>query len=183
MGPRQVIVNDTTLRDGEQTAGVAFSAEEKLAIARALAEAGVPEMEIGIPAMGAEECETIAAIVALRLPSRLMVWGRMCEADLAAASGCGADLINLSIPVSDIQLRYKLRRDRAWALATLERCVRQARDRGMEVCVGVRMPPGPTQIFCSKWRRPRNRPAPAGSATPTPWASWSRSPPSNASAV
>ncbi|CAL1240501.1 homocitrate synthase [Candidatus Methylocalor cossyra] len=136
MGPRQVIVNDTTLRDGEQTAGVAFSAEEKLAIARALAEAGVPEMEIGIPAMGAEECETIAAIVALRLPSRLMVWGRMCEADLAAASGCGADLINLSIPVSDIQLRYKLRRDRAWALATLERCVRQARDRGMEVCVG-----------------------------------------------
>ncbi len=136
MNPGQIIVNDTTLRDGEQTAGVAFNAEEKLAIARALAEAGVPEMEIGIPAMGPEEREIIAAIAGLGLPSRLMVWGRMCEADLEAATGCGAHWVNLSIPVSDIQLRYKLGRDRDWAIATVDRYVRRARDSGLEVCVG-----------------------------------------------
>jgi homocitrate synthase NifV len=136
MNPRQVIVNDTTLRDGEQTAGVAFNAGEKLAIALALATAGVPEMEIGIPMMGPEEREIIAAIAALGLPARLMVWGRMCEADLAAATGCGAHLVNLSVPVSDIQLKHKLGRDRGWALATVDRIVRRARDTGMDVCVG-----------------------------------------------
>lgn len=132
----QVIIDDTTLRDGEQSAGVAFNADEKIAIARALSELGVQELEIGIPSMGDEEREVMRAIVDLKLPSRLLAWCRLCDTDLKAAYLTKVGMVDLSLPISDLMLKHKLNRDRNWALQEVERLVTEARLLGLEVCLG-----------------------------------------------
>jgi len=135
MAPR-VFLNDTTLRDGEQTPRVAFTAEEKLAIARALAAAGVAEIEAGTPAMGGAEIAVIRVIAGLKLGCRVTAWCRMTDGDLAAAKAAGVSAVNLSIPMSDVQLAAKLGIGRDEALARIRRFVPMARDLGLEVAVG-----------------------------------------------
>src|SRR5512136_2446796 len=102
-----IIIDDTTLRDGEQTAGVVFSKKEKIAIARMLDAIGVQELECGIPAMGEEERDSIRALVELGLSARLITWNRAVIEDIKASLLCGVSAIDISLSVSDIMISRK----------------------------------------------------------------------------
>lgn len=134
--PSTIGILDTTLRDGEQAAGVCFLLEERIRIARALSDAGIAELEIGIPAMGMHEQEDIRVLAQQKLKARTVAWCRMRKSDLAAACRCGTDAVNLSISVSDQQIARKLRRTRTWVLRQSERLIRLARDCGFAVYLG-----------------------------------------------
>ena len=135
-GPSGIVIDDTTLRDGEQTAGVVFSLEEKIRIARMLDEIGVGEIECGIPAMGADEQASVKALVDLSLDARLITWNRAVASDIQASIDSGVKAVDISLSVSDIHIKHKLRKDRFWVKEQLKRALDFAKKHDLYVSVG-----------------------------------------------
>ena len=131
-----IVIADTTLRDGEQTAGVVFSNAEKKSIARFLDSIGVQELECGIPAMGTEEQNCIRELVELDLNARLMTWNRALEADIMGSIDCGVKAVDISVSVSDMQIQNKIRKSRDWVKKQLVKTLRFAKHHDLYVSVG-----------------------------------------------
>lgn len=131
-----IIIDDTTLRDGEQTAGVMFTRAEKISIARMLDAAGVQEIECGIPAMGKAEQSAVRALVDLGLRARLITWNRAVVSDIRASLACGVTAVDISLSVSDIMIAHKLRKSREWVVEQLKEALGFAKENSLYVSVG-----------------------------------------------
>jgi len=133
---QNIIIDDTTLRDGEQTAGVVFSKREKTAIARMLDSIGVGEIECGIPAMGKEEQDSIRTLVDLGLNARLITWNRALVPEIKASLACGVQAVDISLSVSDQMIVHKLRKDREAVKEQLKVALGFAKQHDLYVSVG-----------------------------------------------
>lgn len=127
---------DTTLRDGEQAAGVSFTRNERVRLAEMLSAAGVRELEVGIPASGSEAVAGINEIADRGLPLWLLAWCRADHADLLAASQCKVHGVHVSLPVSARHLSA-WRKDTAWVFARMQELVESAREHFSYVTVGA----------------------------------------------
>ncbi|ORT52637.1 homocitrate synthase (plasmid) [Vibrio sp. qd031] len=135
---KHVTINDTTLRDGEQSPGVAFTRDEKVAIALGLESIGIKELEIGIPVMGRHEQETIATITESLTTAKSMAWCRMHRSDIEAARGIGLHWLDLSIPASGQQITHKLSfLSHREYFSHVSDQIKTAVDYGFNVCLGM----------------------------------------------
>lgn len=132
---RKLKIVDTTLRDGEQTAGVVFANSEKIMIAEMLSDLGIDQLEVGIPTMGGDEKEAIKKIVKLNLKSSIMAWNRAVIGDIEQSIDCGVDAVAISISVSDIHIENKLRTSREWVIENMIKATEFAKKNGLYVSV------------------------------------------------
>ena len=132
---KKIYIVDTTLRDGEQTAGVVFANAEKVAIAEMLSDLGVDQLEVGIPTMGGDEKRAIKNIANRNLKSSIMAWNRAVISDIEESIDCGVDAVAISISVSDIHIKHKLKTSREWVLENMVKSVEFAKKNGLYVSV------------------------------------------------
>jgi 2-isopropylmalate synthase len=128
----RVRVLDTTLRDGEQAAGVCFSWRDKVEIARRLAALRVDVVEAGFPASCQAEMRAVTEVARAVRGARVCALARAVAGDVDAAGAAlrhaEAPRIHVFIGSSEVHLAHQLRRSREDVLAMAAATVRRARD-------------------------------------------------------
>lgn len=130
---RDVCICDTTLTEGQLMPGTVFANVEKYKIASLLSDAGVSQIECGVPALGGDERVAVKHIANMGLDASIMAASRAAAKDVEMTVDCDADSISLSIPTSDVKIQHKFKRDRAWALQQITEAITLAKEHGLYV--------------------------------------------------
>ncbi len=124
---------DTTLRDGEHTPGVSLSTEDKVLIAQKLDTLGVDIIEAGSAITSEGERKAIRAIVNAKLNAEICSYCRIKQEDIDFAIECGVDSIHLVVPVSDLHIEQRLKKDRETVLQMAVDMTRYAKSKKLIV--------------------------------------------------
>ncbi len=134
---RNINIIDTTLRNGEQAAGVVFSKHEKIRIAKMLDEIGVPEIEIGTPSLSYLEREIIKEIVKSNLKCKLFTYCEAFPENIGYAVECGIKNVVINISISDIHIKEKYNKTRTWVMGQLRDTISEAKSKGLNFIVSA----------------------------------------------
>ncbi len=133
----KVIIFDTTLRDGEQSAGATMTIEEKLDVARQLARLKVDVIEAGFPAASPGDLDAVRQIAVEVAGPVICGLARTTKSDIdkcwEAIQHAPKKRIHTFIGTSDIHLEHKLRLTREQALAIARDMVAYAREKCEDV--------------------------------------------------
>lgn len=110
--PKKVLIQDITLRDGEQQAGLVFNKKDKIKIANLLDEVGVDRIEAGMPAVSNQDKEAVKTIAHSGLHAKIFSFARCMKRDVDLALECGVDGVAMEIPSSEQIIKYAY----AWPL-------------------------------------------------------------------
>ncbi len=124
---------DTTLRDGEQQAGIVLDRQDKVKIARKLDEVGVHRIEAGTPATSREDAEAIREIASLGLRAKIFAFCRAMPKDMELAKSLGVDGVICEIIGSEEMLRFGKRWTPEQAAAACIEATKVAHDMGLHV--------------------------------------------------
>ncbi len=105
--------------------------DEKVAIAKKLAAAGVHRIEAGMPAVSDEDEAAVKDIVNLGLPSEIFSFARCMPADVKLARRCGVSGIITEIPSSDHIIANAYLKDTDWAIKSSIDTTLAAKDEGL----------------------------------------------------
>ncbi|HMB44286.1 MAG TPA: homocitrate synthase family protein [Candidatus Methanoperedens sp.] len=135
--PGDIEICDVTLRDGEQTPGVAFTTQEKIAIAQKLDSIGVDVIEAGFPVVSHAEEATVREIAHLGLDAKICCLARSVAKDVDTALRCDVDFVSIFIATSDLHLKYKYHKTFEEATSCALDVLDYAKDHGLKVRFAV----------------------------------------------
>ena len=128
-----VKILDTTLREGEQTAGVSFTINEKMGLAKMLDDFGVDMIEVGHPNVSPKIEEFIRKVVKENLKADVVGHVRAVRGDVEMAVDCEVDRVAIFLATSNVHLNDKLKMTKEAAIEKVVDCVQYAKDHGLKV--------------------------------------------------
>lgn len=129
--PEEIYIHDVTLRDGEQTPGVAWKEDERVMLAEELSELGVRRIEVGMPIVSPSIPRAIRTLLNRNLKSELVALCRAHKDDIDLCADIGLKSVIVEHTINPYLCRYALDLDVPHLIERLVTTVAYAKDKGM----------------------------------------------------